>query len=134
MPFLNPRAPHSRAGEREPELTRLRAEILNQHLEAEDLDASLAVARLAPEILMDHERAKLRELGLALPTSSLAELQANSPWLFSQQEVLVEAIRDGKHWGHVDYLPDYLAPVIEAKAATLTTVMLRQHELVSARE
>lgn len=94
---------------------------LRRRLREEDINEALHIARLEPS-LGAVSRAELRQLVLATPVSTLCAIQQQEPWLLSTDDVVAEASRRTGALGHIDLLPGYLAPVIEARAATTTHV------------
>ncbi len=89
------------------------------------LHDALALADVAREIVSDDNRAVMNHLARSLPLSALAHLQASHPWFLTEADVLEEATRvDRERWGHVDSLPAYLSPIMEAKAVQTPVSML----------
>ncbi|MCA9626518.1 MAG: hypothetical protein KC766_02575, partial [Myxococcales bacterium] len=90
---------------------------LSHLLHTERIHYALGVAQVARDVVTDEHRASMSQLVRRLPLSELARISESFPWLVSEQEVATEALRDDRDdWGHIDRLPEYLQPVMEAKA------------------
>lgn len=90
---------------------------LSDLLRAERIHDALGVAQVAVDVVSDEHRTTMSQLVRRLPLSEVARISESFPWLVSEQEVTTEALRDARDdWGHVERLPEYLRPVMEAKA------------------
>lgn len=79
---------------------------------------AVGVAGLDPQGVTEAHRKELRKLVEAAPLSTMVSLQAEAPWLLSEADVVAAATDPEKPWGHIDSLPRFLLPVMEAKAAS----------------